>query len=474
METPKADAFSEAISVHGVGAEVHKQTGARFWETLITRNGGLGDQSMSRSQVVGLPYGQGSLKAKLQSSELLSVALPRRVTVAPDPVRELRRALRNPIGSERLQDVTEGAKTVTLIVNDSTRPTPTWAMLPAVLEQLESSRVAGTTIQLLVATGLHRVPTRGELEAMLGAHVTNSLSVLNHDAFDPEQLTYSGETTHGTPIWLSRRVPESDAVISLGYIEPHFFAGYTGGSKMILPGVAGVQSIMANHGARMIDDPRARAGSLEGNPIHEDNVEAAREAGLRFILDVTLNHQKGLARAFAGEPDKAHREGARFTDRFVRVKAPMADVVVTSNSGYPLDRDLYQAVKGMAVAEPVVKEGGLIVVASECRDGIAHPNFERIVGEARNPEELLEKIRDPRFSEIDQWEAQILARVLSRAKVIMVTKAISRDELARMHLELAESVEDALTYARNVLGRRPDVTVIPDGPHVIAEAATGL
>ncbi|MEM3047504.1 MAG: lactate racemization operon protein LarA, partial [Candidatus Bathyarchaeia archaeon] len=183
---------------------------------------------------------------------------------------------------------------------------------------------------------------------------------------------------------------------------------------------------------------------------------------------------KRLAKAVAGDVEKAHLEGARFIDRFVRVKAAKADVVVTSNSGYPLDRDLYQAVKGMATAEPLVKDGGFIIVASECRDGIAHPKFEGIVAGTKTPEELLEKIRAPGFSEVDQWEAHIMARVQSKAHVIMVTRGISSRDLARMHLSYANSIEEALAQARTTLGRRPEITVIPEGPYTIVEPQAGL
>lgn len=429
---------------------------------------------MSGTVTVSLPYGPGRLKARFPSAGLLFAAVPREMAAAPKPEEEIKRALDDPIGADGLKATLQGARRITVIVNDSTRPTPTWLMLPILLGGLKAMDVPKENVELLVATGLHRASTPEELQSMLGREVLNELSVVNHDAFDAKALDFGGYSSHGTPLWFNKRILESDAVFSLGYIEPHFFAGYTGGGKMVLPGVAGVECIMANHGARMIDHPRARAGMLEGNPVHEENVQAARKAGLGFILDVTLNRGKRLARAFAGDLEKAHLEGARFIDRSVRVKAPRADVVVTSNSGYPLDRDLYQAVKGMATAEPLVKEGGFVIVASECRDGIAHPNFERMVAETKTPEELLEKIRAPGFSEIDQWEAHIMARVQSKAHVIMVTTGISSRDLARMHLSHADSIEDALAHVRGALGRRPEITVIPEGPYTIVEPQAGL
>ncbi|MEM3046888.1 MAG: nickel-dependent lactate racemase, partial [Candidatus Bathyarchaeia archaeon] len=274
---------------------------------------------MSGTVTVSLPYGEGSIAARLPKAELVSVAVPREMTAASNPEEEVMRALDNPIGSEGLESKLAGAKKVTVIVNDSTRPTPTWIMLPVLLERLKALRIPESGIELLVATGLHRPSTGEELRGMLGEAALSGLRVVNHDAFDRKALDLVGWSRHGTPLWLSRRILESDGVISLGYIEPHFFAGYTGGGKMVLPGVAGAESIMANHSAAMIDHPKARAGILEGNPIHEDMLEAARFVPPDFSLNTVLNTSHQITHAFGGELETSHRAAVRIVEQFDRV-----------------------------------------------------------------------------------------------------------------------------------------------------------
>jgi nickel-dependent lactate racemase len=313
----------------------------------------------------------------------------------------------------------------------------------------------------VVATGLHRPPTREELVERLGGELLERLQVLSHDAYDVKRLTYKGETYLGTPLWVNKVVNDSDLVIGDGYIEPHFFAGYTGGGKNILPGVAGFETIRANHGATMIDHPKARAGVLDGNPIYEDIVEGANLGGLDLSINVTLDSRKRVSGVFAGAFKEAHKEGCRFLEGFVRVEAVEADIVVTTNGGYPLDRDLYQAVKGMTVGEAVVREGGVIIVASECRDGVGHPDFRELVERGETPEEILEMIRTPGFFQVDQWEAQILARVLTRCDVICVAGGVEPRTLESMHLMNARTVDEAMNLAMGHVGRDPEITVIP-------------
>jgi nickel-dependent lactate racemase len=255
--------------------------------------------------------------------------------------------------------------------------------------------------------------------------------------------------------------------VSDGYIEPHFFASYTGGGKNILPGVSGFETVKVNHGAAMIDHPEARAGALHGNPVYEDIVEAARMGGLDFSINVTLDNHKRITGVFARGFEEAHRRGASFLDAHVRVETSEADIVVTTNGGYPLDRDLYQAVKGMTVGESAVRKGGVTIIASECRDGVGHPEFRALIEECRSPEEILETVRSPRFFRVDQWEAQVLARVLSRCEVIFVASGVEAGVVRSMHMTPAESVDKALSLAVNMVGRDPEITVIPGGPSII-------
>ncbi len=419
------------------------------------------------TKTISLPYGRGYLRAEIPERYLAAVAVPRRMRPVANPEAELDIALVAPIASPSLEELARGKKRPIIIISDSTRPTPSGMIVEAALRSLSRAGIHEKSVRLVVATGLHRPSTEEELMERLGKGLLNRLEVWNHDARDDSSLMCLGRTSRGTPLWLNKAVHESDLVIGDGYIEPHFFAGYTGGGKNILPGVSGFETIKANHGAAMIDHPKARAGVLEGNPIYEDIVEGANVGGLDFSVNVTLDSRKRVSGVFAGDFKEAHREGCRFLEGFVRVEAVEADIVVTTNGGYPLDRDLYQAVKGMTVGEAVVRKGGVIIVASECRDGVGHPEFRELVERGETPEEILEIIRTPGFFQVDQWEAQVLARVLTRCDVICVTGGVEPSTLESMHLTHARTVDEAMNLAMGHVGRDPEITVIPGGPSTI-------
>ena len=420
-----------------------------------------------RTRNIRLPYGQGYLDAEIPERYLKSVITPKKMPPLSEPRADIERALSYPIGSQGLQELAQQSQSPCIIVSDSTRPTPSGLITSLILNEFNEVGLEDDKVKIVVATGLHRPCTEAELIERLGEDILGMIEVENHDALDPSNLVYAGETTHGTPVWLNKTVTEADLVVSDGYIEPHFFAGYTGGGKNVLPGVSGFETIKANHGASMLDHPKARAGVLDGNPVYEDIVEGARIGGLDFSINVTLDARKRVTGVFAGDFEEAHRAGSRFLDAHVRVETPEADIVVTTNGGYPLDRDLYQAVKGMTVAEAAVREGGVAIVASECRDGVGHPRFRELVERCRTPQEILETIRAPGFFEIDQWEAQLLARVLTRCEVICITAGVEPDTVRRMHMTPAKNVEEALALAREMVGRDPEVTVIPGGPSTI-------
>jgi nickel-dependent lactate racemase len=402
-----------------------------------------------KTKTIGLPYGRGHIKAEVPERYLASIAAPRKMRPVPQPGAELERALSEPIDSPGLEELARGAKNPCIVISDSTRPTPSGMIVEAALRSLGRAGIPDERISLVVATGLHRPSTEEELKERLGEGLLNRLEVLNHDAHDGSSLVNLGSTT--------------------GYIEPHFFAGYTGGGKNILPGVSGFESIKANHSAAMIDHPRARAGILEGNPIYGEIVEAARRGDLGFSINVTLDPLKRISGIFAGGFEEAHRAGSEFLDAHVKVETPEADIVITTNGGYPLDRDLYQAVKGMTVAEGVVREGGVAIVASECMDGVGHPRFRELVERSSTPQEILDIIRAPGFFEIDQWEAQILARVLTRCDVICVT-GVESATIRAMHMTPADSIGEALSLALDSAGRDPEIVVVPGGPSTIPYA----
>ncbi len=414
-----------------------------------------------------LPYGETSIRLSISGRYDCTVLEPRNMKSVRDPCAALRASMLNPMGSRSLLGLAESSRNPCIIVSDSTRPTPSGLITEAALDVLNQAGVPDERVRVVVATGLHRPCTDAELLEIMGAELLKRVKIVSHSARDRGSVDHVGDTTLGTPVWVNREVLDSDLVIGDGYIEPHFFAGYTGGGKNILPGVSGLETIKANHGAEMIDHPKARAGVLDGNPIYMDIVEGARMTGYHLSVNVTLNSMKKVSGVFTGDFEEAHLKGCSFLKGYVGVKTEPADIVVTTNGGYPLDRDLYQAVKGMTVGEACVKEGGVIVVASECRDGIGHPEFRRLVEESRSPEEILETVRSPGFFMIDQWQAQTLARVLQRAQVICVTGGVEADEVRKMHLTPARSLDDAMKKALDAVGRDPEISIIPGGPSTI-------
>ena len=419
-----------------------------------------------KKRTISLPYGRGMLNAEIPDRYIASIATPKPMAPLSQPREELERALSNPIGSPSLRELAKGSRSPCIIVSDSTRPTPSGMIAEAALRVLNDAGIPDEKIRIMIATGLHRPCTDEEILERLGGSILSRVEVINHDARDPEGSLKLGVASKGTPVWLNRMVHESDLVIGDGYIEPHFFAGYTGGGKTILPGVCGFETIKYNHGAAMIDHPGSRTGVLRGNPIYEEIVEGARMGGLDFSVNVTLNREKRVSGIFAGEFEEAHKMGSKFLDDHVKIPTPEANIAITTNGGYPLDRDLYQAVKGMTVGEGIVREGGVVITAAECVDGVGHPNFRRLVEEHETPQEILEIIREPGFFLIDQWEAQVLARVLTRCSVICVT-GVDSQTIKDMHMIPAKGIEDAMDIALDLVGRDPETVIVPGGPSTI-------
>jgi len=421
------------------------------------------------TRTVNLPYGEKYLKAEIPEKYLKALLVPKNTKPLQNPLVKLQEALESPINTESLESLAGDSRKPCIIVSDSTRPTPSGPITEAALNTLNHAGIEDDDVKVLVATGLHRPCTENELEEMLGPDILSRVMVINHFAKESD-LTYIGETSFETPVWVNSIISDSDLLIGDGYIEPHFFAGYTGGGKNILPGVAGVESIMHNHGANMIGHPKSKSGILDGNPIYMDIQEASRMVSFDFSINVSMTPQKEVTGIFAGDFQDAHRRGAEFIDKQVKLETTLSDIVITTNSGYPLDRNLYQAVKAMATAEPITVEDGVIIVASECRDGVGHPEFMKLVVEHESPQEILETIYSPGFSMVDQWEAQILAYILTKCRVILVSDGVDHLTASSMHMERASSISNALEKAMKMIGRDPDVTVIPFGPSTIVTA----
>ncbi|HEY7819154.1 MAG TPA: nickel-dependent lactate racemase, partial [Vicinamibacteria bacterium] len=415
---------------------------------------------------VRLDYGTEGLLADVPD-ERTTVIEPAYPPGVADPAGELRRALAEPIGSSRLGEKLRAGARVAISVCDGTRAQPRELMLRALFEEIPG--VPPEDVVILVATGTHRANTESELERMLGREIVSRYRVVNHDARNRSTLAYVGETSTGAPIWLHREWLQADFRITTGFVEPHFFAGFSGGPKMVAPGLAGIDTTLVLHDARRIAHPKSVWGVTEGNPIHDDVREIARRTGVDFAFDVTLNGEKRITAAFAGDLFSEHGRACAQSKRAAMrgVEAPF-DVVLTTNSGCPLDQNLYQSVKGMSAAAQIVKEGGVILCASECRDGLPnHGAYASLLSRRRSADELLAMVHEPGFAEPDQWQVQVQSQIQKRARVLVKTSFLSGEELRAAHFE---PVEDVSLEARKALARAGSdarLCVLPRGPQTI-------
>jgi nickel-dependent lactate racemase len=376
-------------------------------------------------------------------------------------------ALRQPLQSRPLRERVTAEDTVAIIFSDLTRPTPNDRLLPPLLAEL--GHVPRDRITLINALGMHRPNTEAELRGMLGAEIVDGYHIVQHDARDQKGLVKLGRTRFGREILVNRVFAEATVGILTGFIEPHFFAGFSGGPKAVMPGVAGAELILGNHCATMLDDPGATWGVTHGNPVWEEMLEAALRTGPAFLLNVSLNREWAITGVYAGDLQAAHRAGADAVREtaMVAVDAPF-DIVITSNSGYPLDLNLYQAVKGMSAAARVVRRGGSIIVAAECRDGIPdHGEYRTILRMADTPQALLEKLRQPGFLMMDQWEAQLQARIQCWADVYVKSSHLSDDEIRDALFQPCHRVEETLAQLRARHGPDARICVLPEGPQTI-------
>jgi nickel-dependent lactate racemase len=421
--------------------------------------------SSDKTKTVRLAYGKEGLAVEVPADAV--VIEPKYVPGLPDEQAALREALRQPINSPPLRQIAKPGNRVTVVHTDITRATPNDRILPPLLAELEAAGVKREDITLLNALGTHRFQTPEELKAMLGADIVANYRCLQHDGYDDANLVPMGKTRLGHDVRINRHFVEADVRILTGFIEPHFFAGFSGGPKGVLPSIAGAESVVSNHGARMIGDPKSTWGITRGNPIWEEMLEAARMTKPSFLLNVSMNRDKQITGVFAGEMAAAHEAGCKFVGSCAMVPVPAPfDVVITSNSGYPLDLNLYQSVKGMSAASQVVRQGGSIIIASQCWDGVPdHGCFGRLLREVKSPKEMLDRVNSPGFSSPDQWQVQVLAMVRSKAEVYVRADGLNDRQITDALLRPCRRIEETLgELLANGNGRKPTICVLPEGP----------
>ncbi len=412
---------------------------------------------------VALAYGQGQLNVELPDART-TVIEPAHVPGLSDERTAVQQALEHPVGTRPLREWIKPNQKVCILFTDITRATPNHRLIPWLLDYLAG--VPRENITLLNQLGTHRPNTEAELKQMLTERVVNQYRVLNHEPENPAALVQLGTTRDGTPALLNRHAIEADVRIVTGFIEPHFFAGFSGGPKGIMPGVAGLETVMSNHGAKNIGDRNSSFGITEGNPIWEDIRDIALRAGPSFLLNVSLNHQRQITGVFAGDLIAAHKVGCEFVRRSAmqQFNAPF-DMVVTTNSGYPLDQNLYQGVKGMSAGARVLKPGGTLLLACECREGVpADCSLDRLLRSTSSPEEILTLLSTPGFQRPEQWQAQIQALIQRQARVLLYS-SLPDETVRAAHLTPCHDVGAEVKQVLGSNGAR--LAVLPQGPLTI-------
>ncbi|RPJ52759.1 MAG: nickel-dependent lactate racemase [Acidobacteria bacterium] len=420
---------------------------------------------------IHLAYGKNGLPIELDDRWAVSVVEPKHTTAVRDPGSAIESALVNPIEAPPLKDLVKPSDRVGIVFSDITRPAPNRLMIPVILRQL--SHVPDSRITLFNALGTHRPQTPEELDVMLGSDLTRRYRIVQNSAFDPDTQVCLEKTTAGHDVWLNRELTECDVKILSGFIEPHFFAGFSGGGKAVMPGMAGLKTVLGNHDAGMIASPKATWGVTQGNPIWEEIQEVASRLRPTFLVNVTLNSEKQITHVFAGAWQAAHRAGCAFAKQTAMVSVPQPfDIVVTTNSGYPLDINLYQTVKGMSAAALVVKPGGAIVAVAECSDGIPdHGLYRELLAEAGSPKQVLEMISAPGFLKQDQWEAQVQAQIQLKADVFVYSEGLSDAQIQAALLCPSRSVEQTVSHLVAKYGQSASICVLPQGPQTIPYVA---
>jgi nickel-dependent lactate racemase len=418
--------------------------------------------ALSQQTIVYLPYGTSILKVPIPRDNISSVLKRKKSRQLNDEIKEIRERLKNPINSLPLNSLPGKADKVVIITTDNTRACPDHLLLPLIIEAIEP-RVPRQNITIVVALGLHHPLSKKELVKKFGCNIVKNYNVINHDVTDVVRI---GTTSRGTPVEIFKKVIEADIKISTGFIEPHFFAGFSGGRKSIAPGVSSMKAICYNHSYQMLDDKSARAGVLHGNPVHEDMVEQAKMAGLNFIINVLLDEKGKITDVFAGDPLLAHEKACELEKYLATTSINhKVDISVVTCSGAPLDRDLYQTCKAIDTAAQITRSGGIIIVASLCDAGMGPKSFCDLHSTADSPSEVLERIKKGEHAGVP-WQNLFLARAQLDHEVFLMS-SLKPEKVHHMKMTAIPSIEEGISRALTIMGKSAEIAVIPQGPHVL-------
>jgi nickel-dependent lactate racemase len=419
-----------------------------------------------------LEYGREGLEIDLPDDRVVRSLAYKRAASLRDPAATLREVLQAPTGTPPLRQLAYRKRTACIVICDVTRPVPNELILRPVLETLESVGIARQDILILIATGLHRPNEGDELVEIVGAEIAGNYRIENHHGQVLAEHTYLGDSPRGVPVWIDSRYTAAELKITVGLIEPHLMAGYSGGRKLICPGIAALETIQAWHSPRFLEHPRADCGILDGNPVHEENTWIGRRAGCDFIVNVVLDDHRQPLKFVAGDMQAAFLEGVAFVRDVVTDQvSEQVDIVVTSSAGYPLDTTFYQSIKGMTGALPIVKQGGTIIIAASLTEGIGSPQFQQLFRENQDLESFVRRIQGDDYFVMDQWQLEELAKVRRRARVRMISDGLPADVIDQLFVDSAPSVEAAVAEALAEYGPDATIAVIPKGPYVLARVA---
>ncbi|MBN1541994.1 nickel-dependent lactate racemase [candidate division KSB1 bacterium] len=423
---------------------------------------------------VHLDYGQKGLNVEVPDTNLLKVLQMHQPPPLADPLISVTKSLLKPIGiSSSLFDLAKRKKSACVVICDITRPVPNRQLLPPILRTLLAAGIDKGAIEILIATGIHRPNLGDELIELVGEKIAEEYRIVNHNGRDLASHVNLGKTSYGdAEIWIDKRFVEAELKIITGFIEPHFMAGFSGGRKLVVPGISSIETMKYLHGPEILSHPNSREGVIEGNPFHQVALQVAQRAGVDFIVNVALNENKEIVGIFSGDLNQAHLAGIEFVREHVGdTVSEAADIVITTAGGYPLDKTWYQAVKGATSAVPIVKKGGTIILVSECSEGIGSPDFIRLMQESKDLDRFVDDIFNHRFFVIDQWQLQKYADVLKHAEVITVSEGLTAEQKDSIHIDWAEDIQSALTRAIERHGSHARIAVLPKGPYILASIA---
>ncbi|WP_321366358.1 nickel-dependent lactate racemase [uncultured Desulfuromusa sp.] len=418
---------------------------------------------------VKLKYGtEGIILNYSETSNFQGVLYPEAVAPLVDPSTELKVTLEHPIASVALTELAKERDNAVIVISDITRPVPNKLLLPGILERLHAAGMTVEQITILVATGIHRPNEGEELVELVGQEIAEKYRIINHFSKNEEDMILVGEIGDGVPAYVNKKYVQADLKILTGFIEPHMWAGFSGGRKSILPGISSAETLKYMHGPEMVAHPKTVYGVLDGNPFHEAGLEIMSKAGADFIVNVTLDTEKQVTGIFSGDPVKAHLQGVEFLSQHcMKVLDRPLDFVVTTNAGAPLDCNLYQSSKGLSGVSGATKEGGVILMATACPEGFGSDEYREVFDYATSPQAFIDKIMNKEFFVLDQWCAQETYQVRLKNEIWLHTDGIESETLSQFHFYPVKDLESAIEQLLERFGQDAHWAIVPDGPMLI-------